>query len=207
MAGSPGTQGMHGMQQMQGMQQNMPGQHQQPRSGQPREVNCLKCQSLGMVGYDPTPCKHCGALNQLCACRNCGKLAILESGKGTTWKCSHCHEKLEPCGGFVRQPSRPHGGVFGAVSAPGQMAYEGPGYDGNFRMGRGAEYGSHRGPRTDFAGAGGGGSDMGDGSHIFPSNVNRAVMQHGMGSRVPEQMGSGGVDRGGSRNGMYSQQA
>ena len=205
MAGSPGTQGMHGMQQMQGMQQNMPGQHQQPRSGQPREVNCLKCQSLGMVGYDPTPCNHCGALNQLCACRNCGKLAILESG--TTCKCSHCHEKLEPSGGFVRQPSQPHGGVFGTVSAPGQMAYEGPGYDGNFRMGRGAEYGSHRGPRTDFAGAGGGGSDMGDGSHIFPSNVNRAVMQHGMGSRVPEQMGSGGVDRGGSRNGMYSQQA
>ena len=90
-----------------------------------------------MVGHDPTPCNHCGALNQLCACRNCGKLAILESGKGTTWKCSHCHEKLEPCGGFVRQPSRPHGGVFGAVSAPGQMAYEGPGYDGSFRMGGG----------------------------------------------------------------------
>ena len=122
MAGSPGTQGMHGMQQMQGMQQNMPGQHQQPRSGQPREVNCLKCQSLGMVGYDPTPCNHCGALNQLCACRNCGKLAILESG--TTCKCSHCHEKLEPSGGFVRQPSQPHGGVFGAVSTTGALFME-----------------------------------------------------------------------------------
>ena len=122
MAGSPGTQGMHGMQQMQGMQQNMPGQHQQPRSGQPREVNCLKCQSLGMVGYAPTPCNHCGALNELCACRNCGKLAILESG--TTCKCSHCHEKLEPSGGFVRQPSRSHGGVFGAVSTTGALFME-----------------------------------------------------------------------------------
>ena len=33
-------------------------------------------------------------------------------------------DELEPSGGFVRQPSRPHGGVFGAVSTTGALFME-----------------------------------------------------------------------------------